>query len=76
MIEAGIPDFVALAWHGFYAPAGTPKAVIDIIYAALAKAMADPKVIAGLVASGIDSISRLRRSSPGSPGRKSTAIVL
>jgi tripartite-type tricarboxylate transporter receptor subunit TctC len=54
VIEAGIPDFVALAWHGFYAPAGTPKAVIDIIYAALAKAMADPKVIAGLVASGID----------------------
>jgi tripartite-type tricarboxylate transporter receptor subunit TctC len=54
VMEAGIPDFVALAWHGIYAPAGTPKAIADRIYAALAKAMVDPKVVASLVATGID----------------------
>jgi tripartite-type tricarboxylate transporter receptor subunit TctC len=54
VMEAGIPDFVALAWHGIYAPAGTPKAITDRIYAALAKAMVDPKVVASLVATGID----------------------
>ena len=54
LIEAGIPDFVALAWHGIYAPAGTPKAVTDAIYAALAKTMTDARVVASLVATGID----------------------
>jgi tripartite-type tricarboxylate transporter receptor subunit TctC len=54
VMEAGIPEFVALAWHGIYAPAGTPKAIADTIYAALAKTMVDPKVVASLVATGID----------------------
>jgi tripartite-type tricarboxylate transporter receptor subunit TctC len=54
VMEAGIPDFVALAWHGIYAPAGTPRAIADAIYAALAKTMVDPKVVASLVATGID----------------------
>ena len=54
VMEAGIPEFVALAWHGIYAPAGTPKAIADAIYAALAKTMVDPKVVASLVATGID----------------------
>ena len=54
VIEAGIPDFVAIAWHGIYAPAGTPRTIVDTIYKALAKAMIDPKVVASLVATGID----------------------
>ena len=29
MIEQGFPDFVALSWIGFLAPAGTPRAIID-----------------------------------------------
>lgn len=54
VMEAGIADFVAQAWHGYYAPAGTPRQVVDAVYAALAKTMADPKVAASLVATGID----------------------
>ena len=54
VIESGIPDFSAIAWHGFYAPAGTSKQVVDTIYAALTKTMADPKVMASLAATGID----------------------
>ncbi len=54
VIEAGIADFSALAWHGFYGPAQTPQALVDMIYAALVKTMTDPKVAAGLVATGID----------------------
>ncbi len=54
VVESGIPDFVAMAWHGFYAPAGTPKPIIDVLYAALTKTLEDPKVVASLVASGID----------------------
>jgi tripartite-type tricarboxylate transporter receptor subunit TctC len=54
VIEAGLPDFVAQAWHGFYAPAGTPTPVVDVIYAALARTMAEPRVTASLAATGID----------------------
>ena len=54
VVEAGIPEFVAIAWHGIYAPAGTPKQITDVIYAALAKTMVDPKVTASLAATGID----------------------
>ncbi len=32
MAEAGVPDFVTTAWLGFYAPAGTPTAVVDRLY--------------------------------------------
>jgi tripartite-type tricarboxylate transporter receptor subunit TctC len=54
VIEAGIADFSAIAWHGFYAPAGTSPRIVDTIYAALVKSIADSKVMAGLAATGID----------------------
>jgi len=54
VIEAGLADFSALAWHGFYGPAHMPQKVVDVIYAAAAKTMTDPKVVASLVATGID----------------------
>lgn len=54
VIEAGIPDFVAFAWHGFYAPAGTKKPIVDVLYSALARAVKDPKVAALLQTAGVD----------------------
>jgi tripartite-type tricarboxylate transporter receptor subunit TctC len=54
VIEGGIPDFVAINWHGFYAPAGTSKPVIDVLYGALAKSVRDPKVVSNLAAAGIN----------------------
>ncbi len=54
VIEAGIADFVAIAWHGFYAPAGTAPRIVDTIYAALVKTMVDSRVMVGLAATGID----------------------
>ena len=43
--EAGLPDFQVGVWHGLYAPAGTPEAVVNKLSAALQKALADPTVI-------------------------------
>ena len=54
MAEAGVPNFFAAAWHGFYAPAGTPKPIVDTLYAALTKTMEDPKVVEALVAIGAE----------------------
>jgi len=44
LIEQGFPGLTAYAWWGIYAPAGTPKAIIDRLHAELAKALALPDV--------------------------------
>lgn len=46
--EAGMPGLNVTAWYGFYAPAGTPKPVIDRLAAALQAATQDPAVAAQL----------------------------
>ncbi len=38
MAEAGVPGYNTEGWYGFYAPAGTPAAVIDKLNAATRKA--------------------------------------
>ena len=42
--EAGMPGFVVDAWFGFFAPAGTPAAVIEKINVALRAAAEEPAV--------------------------------
>jgi tripartite-type tricarboxylate transporter receptor subunit TctC len=52
--ESGIAGFTAFAWHGLYAPAGTPQRVTEIVYAALTKTVKDPKVVTALTTGGVD----------------------
>jgi tripartite-type tricarboxylate transporter receptor subunit TctC len=42
---------------GLFAPAGTPKAIVDRITEATGKAMADPEFHKVLVASGLEAIA-------------------
>jgi len=35
--EAGLPGFIFDAWYGMFAPAGTPKPIIDKLNAAMRK---------------------------------------
>lgn len=44
MAEAGVPDMVVTAWFGLLAPAGTPAAVIDALYAAIRDVVRSPDV--------------------------------
>ncbi|MFY2083453.1 Bug family tripartite tricarboxylate transporter substrate binding protein [Achromobacter xylosoxidans] len=44
MVEAGVPDMVVTAWFGLVAPAGTPAAVIDALYAATRDVVRSPDV--------------------------------
>jgi tripartite-type tricarboxylate transporter receptor subunit TctC len=50
--EGGMSDFVVSGVYGLVAPAKTPKAVIDRVHAAAAKALKDPAVLARLATSG------------------------
>jgi tripartite-type tricarboxylate transporter receptor subunit TctC len=43
--ESGMPGFELGIWFGLLAPKGTPKAVIDVLAAALKEAIADPTVV-------------------------------
>jgi tripartite-type tricarboxylate transporter receptor subunit TctC len=42
--EAGLEGFEMTVWHGLYAPAGTPKEIIEKLSAALQVALKEPKV--------------------------------
>ncbi len=44
LAEQGLPGFSALAWWGVFAPAGTPKPILDKFHAELVKAINLPDV--------------------------------
>ena len=44
LIEQGFPGLTAYAWWGIYAPAGTPKPIIDKLHAELVKVLNQPDV--------------------------------
>ncbi len=48
MIEQGYPNFVALSWIGFLAPAGTPKPIIDRYNKEIVRILRLPEVTAAL----------------------------
>jgi tripartite-type tricarboxylate transporter receptor subunit TctC len=56
MIEMGYPDFDVVPWFGLMAPAGTPKPVIDKVYAETMKVLAQPDVRKQFATLGIDII--------------------
>ncbi len=49
-----VPGYEFTAWIGCFVPAGTPKAVVDTLNAALVKALADPDVVSKLTAQTLD----------------------
>src|SRR5262249_20103802 len=52
--ESGITDFQVMNWHGLFAPAGTPKPIIDNIYRAVGEVLKKPEVKARLSSVGFD----------------------
>ncbi len=55
-IEQGVPDMIGLLALGLFAPAATPKAIVDRITEATQKAMADPDFHKVLTQSGLEAI--------------------
>lgn len=50
--EAAIPGFNAVSWHGLVAPADTPEAVVEKLYAAASKALMSEEVGSKLAQEG------------------------
>jgi tripartite-type tricarboxylate transporter receptor subunit TctC len=51
---ANLPDFQAIFWQAMVVPAGTPKAIVDKLQAALAKVAADPEVVEKFKVQGVE----------------------
>ena len=44
MVESGYPDFVTGSWQGVFVPAGTPRDVVERLFAAIQSTMRTPEV--------------------------------
>ena len=55
--EAGLKDYNSYAWLALLAPAGTPKPIIDKLYAALAEALKDPTVRSRFTEQGAEPVA-------------------
>jgi tripartite-type tricarboxylate transporter receptor subunit TctC len=55
--ESGFPGYEALNWYGYLASAKTPKEIIDRLSRDIAKALADPKVVAALNKTGVEPVA-------------------
>lgn len=53
-VELGFPSVVAIGWNAVYAPAGTPKPLIDHLSAAIAKAIRTPDIRNKLMDLGVE----------------------
>lgn len=53
--EAGLPGFLYdSGWHGLFAPAKTPAAIVNRVYAEVVKALQEPKLRDYLIAGGYE----------------------
>jgi len=53
MTESAVPGFEVATWYGLYAPKGTPREVIDTLYDAYKKAMANKEFTQSMADQGI-----------------------
>jgi len=58
--EAGVPGFEVSAWDGIFAPAGTPRAIVDRLNAAIRTALDDAELRETLLSRGAQAV-------PGTP---------
>lgn len=55
--ESGVPGYEVSAWFGFFAPAGTPTAVVNALNAETVRAMQQPDLRARLASLGADPLT-------------------
>ena len=56
VMEQGVADFDVSAWHGLFAPAALPPAILDKVYGALNGALRDPELRPKLLEQGLEPV--------------------
>ncbi len=72
--EAGLPKFHLDAWHGLWAPKGTPPEIIAKLHAAIITTLANPAVRARLMAIGQDIPPRAQQTPDALAARQKAEI--
>jgi tripartite-type tricarboxylate transporter receptor subunit TctC len=52
-----IPGFTMIGWHAYFAPAGTPRPIIEHLSKTLAVISSDPAIVKTLGHLGIDAVN-------------------
>jgi len=52
--ESGLPGYESEGWSGIFVPAGTPAAVVQLLYSEFAAAVRDSAIRAKLIAAGVE----------------------
>ena len=68
--EQGLPGFEAVSWFALFAPAGTPKPIVDKLQAEVKKILASPEVGKRLAEIGLDAGRLDARGAGGLPARR------
>lgn len=53
MAESGFPDMVSGSWQGMFAPAGTPRPIVEKLHAAILATLASPDIMRRLAEVGV-----------------------
>ena len=54
LAETGVPGFEVRSWHGAFAPAGTPRDIVNRLNAEMVKALAQPDVRERFTSQGVE----------------------
>jgi len=57
MSEAGFASMKSGSWQGIYVPAGTPRPIVNKLYAVFTKVLGDPEVIKRLNDNGAEVVT-------------------
>lgn len=55
-VSETVPDFVMTGWNGYFAPAATPRPIIDRLSQAIAVACRDPAIVAKMANLSVDAV--------------------
>jgi tripartite-type tricarboxylate transporter receptor subunit TctC len=56
MEEAGVPGYDLRVWYGFFAPARTPKAIVQRLHEELTKALRSPEIQSRFTTMGTETV--------------------
>lgn len=54
--EAGLPGYELMSWHGMFAPAGTPQAVVTKVHGVVVSALKSTQVRERFASQGADAV--------------------
>jgi len=57
IVEAGYPDMVSSSWQGVFVPTGTPRPIVEKLYAALIATMDSPETKERFAAGGVNVVT-------------------